>query len=158
MSSQAAGTAGDLRVLREGEARAAASGIPHADLLVAFADALVARDEPRLATLRPRLVDALGPDGLLETAAVAANFQRMVRIADATGIPQDAPVMTLAGDLVDALALRDFASAGSTPEPRLLQRLAGALLRPFAAPLMTWAARRLRTRPGGGHASDRPAR
>ena len=149
MSSQAAGDAGDVRVLGDGDAAAAASGVPHADLLVAFAEALVAHDEPRLAPLRPRLIDALGPAGMLEAATVAANFQRMVRIADATGIPQDAPIMTLAGDLVDDLRLRDFPSGARTPEPGVLQRLAGWLIRPFAARLMALASRRLRAAPRG---------
>ena len=72
----------------------------------------------------------LGPGGLRETASVAANFQRMVRIADATGIPQDAPVLMLGDDLIEELDLRRFGSAGNTPGINALQRCFGRLLRP----------------------------
>ena len=144
MSSQANGEAADLRAVREGAVRAATSGIRHADLLLAFTDALVAHDEAALAPLRPRLIRALGADGLLETASVAANFQRMVRIADATGIPQEAPVMALVGDVIGDLSLREFPSAANTPRESTLTALAGRLIRPIAPRLMSWAAGRAR--------------
>lgn len=141
MSGQAKGENTDVSAIRHGGAKAAASGVAHADLLVAFAEALVAHDETKLAELRPRLIEAVGPEGFLETATVAANFQRMVRIADSTGIPQDAPVLALAGDVIEDLGLRDFASAKNTPETGIGTRIAGMLLRPFAAKLMTRFAR-----------------
>ncbi len=56
----------------------------------------------------------LGPDGLLDVAAVASNFERMVRIADSTGIPLDAPVAALTSDLRDTLHLDRFESAART--------------------------------------------
>ena len=98
------------------------------------------------------MIEALGPAGFLEAATVAANFQRMVRIADGTGIPQDDLMMTLGGDVVDELSLRDFASAGHTPALGWLGRLVGPVLRPFAPRLLAWAARRMNDSPrrGGG--------
>lgn len=142
VSSQAKGESTDVSAIRDGAAAAAASGIEHADLLLAFAEAAVAHDEDVLARLRPKIVDAVGPEGLLETASVAANFQRMVRIADGTGIPQDAPVKVLAADLIDDLGLRDFPSSNNTAPASLGQRLIGKLLRPFAPTLMSVGLRR----------------
>jgi len=143
VSSQASGREADVRAIREGAARVADSGVEHADLLVVYAEALVAHDDGAIAELRQPMIDALGAGGSLEAVTVAANFQRMVRIADATGIPQDGAMMTLVGDLADRLSLRDFASAANTPEIGWLQRMAGKALRPFSAALMTFAAKRL---------------
>jgi hypothetical protein len=126
----------DLAVINAGKAAAARSGIPHAELLVGFADALLARDEAELARLREAIVAALGRGGLRETASIAANFQRMVRIADATGIPQEVPVLMLGGDLIDELDLRRFATAGSTPASGGVQRVLGKLLRPLVPKLI----------------------
>jgi len=63
------------------------SGVPQGECLIAFAEAIVAEEPARIAQARQRLVEAMGEDAMIEAAAVASNFQRMVRIADATGIP-----------------------------------------------------------------------
>ena len=63
--------------------------IPHAALLVAFAQAVVSRDAADIAAARVPLHAALGDAGLVDTAAVAAAFHGFVRIADAIGIPYD---------------------------------------------------------------------
>ena len=136
VSGQAKGETTDVSAVREGTDTAAASGVAHAVLLVAFAEALVAHDEARLAALRPQLIDAIGPDGFLETATVAANFQRMNRIADATGIPQETPVLALASDLIEDLGLGAFGSAKNTPPPGVGTKLLGRIVRPFVAKLM----------------------
>lgn len=63
------------------------SGVPQGETLIAFAEAIVAEEPATIAQTRQRLVEAMGEDAMIEAAAVASNFQRMVRIADATGIP-----------------------------------------------------------------------
>jgi hypothetical protein len=68
---------------------AATSGVPHEAALVAFAEAAVQDDEAALKTARRRLLNEMGSDALVDAAAVASNFERMVRIADSTGIPLD---------------------------------------------------------------------
>lgn len=143
MSSQASGKPIDLSTIRSGATTAAASGVPHADLLVRYAEALVEHDEAGISGLRTAMIEALGPEGFLEAVTVAANFQRMVRIADSTGIAQDGPLLTLAGNLVDELSLRDFASASHTPRTGLFQRALGRLLQPWGAKLMVTAAERM---------------
>ena len=65
----------------------AESGVPHGPVLLVFAEAVVARDDAAIAAARDGLVDAMGEEAMIDAAGVASNFERMVRIADATGIP-----------------------------------------------------------------------
>jgi hypothetical protein len=123
---------------------AAASGVPHGEALVAFADALVGEDEEALERARTALLEALGPAGFVDAAAVASNFERMVRVADATGIPLDAPVRVLAADLRDDLSLDALGSAANTPALTRSQRALGRTLRPVARSLLRLAFRRAR--------------
>ncbi len=58
----------------------------HGDALVAFAEAIVANDPAALTQTREALTAAMGPAAMVDAAGVASNFQRMVRIADGTGI------------------------------------------------------------------------
>ena len=90
--------------------------VPFANELMSFATAVAMRDEDELARRRAELLSAAGAEVLVDAAAVAANFQRMVRIADATGIPIDARRMSAAQPAIDALELRRFPSSAFTPE------------------------------------------
>ncbi len=103
-------------------------------------------DEAALAAARQRLLDAMGAEALVDTAAVVGNFERMTRIADGTGIPLDAPMNALAADLQEELRLREFRSAQSTSRPGFLAVTASKLLRPLAFKLMPTIAKRLRAR------------
>ncbi len=105
----------------------------YADVLVALAEAQVAGDETALVRARRGLVERLGSEGLVDAAAVVANFERMVRIADSTGIPLDAPVNAMTGDIRGDLDLGRFASASNTAEAGWL---AGLLGRPARSVLL----------------------
>jgi len=61
--------------------------VPHAALLLAFAEAVVSRDAQRVAAARSALRTVLGEAGLVDAAAITAAFHGFVRLADATGIP-----------------------------------------------------------------------
>ena len=61
-------------------------GIAHGELLMRFADAVVAVDQAALAGLRAEIEDAMGAEALVDAAAVAAIFDALDRVADATGI------------------------------------------------------------------------
>ena len=78
-------------------------GIDHGKSLVNFVEAFVSRDEAVLETARSTLHREIGPEAMVDAAAVAGNFQRMARIADATGIPLDAPMRVMAKDIQDEL-------------------------------------------------------
>ncbi len=55
-------------------------------MLLGFATAVVGRDEAELTRARDALRAEMGDSGVADAAAVASNFERMVRIADAIGI------------------------------------------------------------------------
>lgn len=124
--------------------------MPHGAELTEFAEALVMGDAEALARARVRLAAALGSDGLVDAAAVASNFERMNRIADATGIPLDAPVAALSADIRDTLALDHFGSAASSRRVGWLGRGLGAALR---AGLRRFLRPSARSTPRGGHPS-----
>ena len=130
-----AGTEVDLHALTDGKA-AATSGVAHADVLVAFAEAVVGGDEEALADARVALLDELGPEALVDAAAVVGNFQRMVRIADSTGIPLDGAMELVTEDLRSELGLDRFGSAANTPRASRLKRSLGRALRPVVMPAM----------------------
>ena len=92
------------------------SGIDNAGALNSFVEAFINHDETALARARTVLVGEIGADGMIDAAAVAANFQRMVRIAEATGIPFDAQMSAMTKDIQDLLDLRRFPSARNTPD------------------------------------------
>ena len=129
-SSEVSGAAVDLHAVVDPE-RAATSGVAHAGLLVALVDALVGGDDRTLARARARVLNELGAAVLVDTVAVAANFERMVRIADGTGIPLDTPVAIATSDARAALGIDDFTAAANTPPPGPLRRLLTPVLRPL---------------------------
>ena len=101
----------DIRAVADREVE---SGIVEGELLLDFADALVGRDES-LPGQRDRLVDRLGGAALVDASGIVANFQRMVRIADGTGIPLDEGMREESRELSGVLGLGRFASAANTP-------------------------------------------
>ena len=54
--------------------------------LAQFAEAVVRSDVQRRAEARQALVGVAGAQVMIDAAGIASNFQRMVRIADSTGI------------------------------------------------------------------------
>ena len=62
------------------------SGVPHGRALLEYASAVVGRDDISLSHAREALRARMGDAGVADAAAVASNFERMVRIADAIGI------------------------------------------------------------------------
>ena len=81
------GTEIDLAAVR-GETSASSAVACEAEL-VAFTDAVMARDPAAIDATRRALEAALGPRGVVDTAAVIAAFNVVDRVADATGIPID---------------------------------------------------------------------
>jgi len=100
-----------------GDAMSAAVGIEYGSELMAFADAVASRDVEALTTARENLLKVAGNDVLVDAAGVAANFQRMVRIADSIGIPVDNMETEVGQEVREALQLSRFASAQNTLSP-----------------------------------------
>jgi len=93
------------------EGAAATSGVPHEDALLVFAETMVRDDEDALVRSRKRILEEMGPEAFVDAAAVVSNFERMVRIADSTGIPLDSFLDQMTADIRADLNLVRFASA-----------------------------------------------
>jgi len=89
-------------------AAAASSGVEHGQLLMAFAEAMVGEDDNALTHVRHAVIEGLSPAAMVDAVGVASNFERMVRIADATGIPLDARMEALSHEVRDTLHLERF--------------------------------------------------
>ena len=113
-----------------------ASGVPFGEELVAFASASVTGSEAELAQHREALEAAMGVEAMVDAAGVAANFERMVRIADATGIPLDKPVAVFTVGLRQELGIDAFGAARNTPKVGALLAALGRLGQPLARRLM----------------------
>ena len=109
----------DVRAVDGGE-HADHSGVDHGRELLDFGEAIAARDENAIKASRDALAAAAGVDAMVDAAAVAANFQRMSRIADASGIPLDKHVMVMTHDIRKRLGAEKFGSARNTDKNRTL--------------------------------------
>ena len=89
-------------------AAAASSGVEHGNLLIAFAEAMVGDDDTTLTHARHAVIEGFSPEAMVDAAGVASNFERMVRIADATGIQLDERMAVLSQEVRDALQLERF--------------------------------------------------
>jgi hypothetical protein len=140
-SSEISGREVDLRAVTDGN-RVAESGVVNAAALIALADGMVGDGEEALASARKRIIDEMGPAELVDAAAVASNFERMVRIADATGIPLDDPVEIMTSDVREDLGINRFTAAANTPAGGVLRRMITPLLRPLLSSVLRIAGRR----------------
>ncbi len=112
----------DLAVIID-DARADTSGVQHARVLLDFAQEIVAGKSDALTRARLAVIGALSMDAMVTAAGVASNFQRMVRIADGTGIPVDAPMLVLTESIRDELGINTYTAAANTPELGTIKRL-----------------------------------
>lgn len=100
-----------------GDKAGAAMGIAYGAELMDFAESIALRDEQAIAERRKALLTAAGPAVLVDAAGVAANFQRMVRIADSIGIPFDSMHSTMVQRIQQDLGLKGFASSRHSLNP-----------------------------------------
>ena len=109
-------------------------GVVHGALLSDFATAAVTGDDTALERTRREIFDKLGQEELVDAAALVAHYEKMDRIADATGLPLDAPMQILGGELRDSLGIGKFTSAQNTkaagPVLSALQRTLRAIMLP----------------------------
>ena len=85
------------------------AGVPHGRSLIRFAEAVLDEDEAILSRERAELLRALGPEGLVDAAAVVGLFNAIDRVADATGIPLEAEKAQASADFRAVLGLDRFA-------------------------------------------------
>lgn len=70
-----------------------------------FVRCLLATDDDDLRAARDALVTSIGPAGVSEAACVAAFFNALDRVADATGTELDAPARMAATTMLAGLGL-----------------------------------------------------
>ena len=121
----------DLQMINGDEA-ATAGDVAHAKALMNFAEAIARRDETALLQTRQVLEQEAGAAVVVDAAAVAGNFQRMVRIADSTGIPLDTRSAALSTGVRRQLGLERFASAQNTPADSWKIKALSVIARPLA--------------------------
>jgi hypothetical protein len=132
--------------ISEGE-KAGDAGISHGERLTTFASAAVAGDVAELAAARVALRDAAGSGALVDAAAVVGNFQRMVRIADGTGIPLDGVTLALTSGLREDLGVEEYSSRRLGGSGGIV-RVIGPALRRLASLGLRVAGRRSRRKSG----------
>ena len=93
-------------------------GVARGAMLNRFATAVLADDAAELAAARRDIAETMGGAALIDTAAVAALFNAIDRVADATGIPLEKQKAEATADFRAIIGIDDFAAAaekGSDP-------------------------------------------
>ena len=84
------------------------SGVPHSDTIRALTEATVANRWDELAGLRESAAAVLGAQAMVDVLTVAAAFNGITRVADATGIPLDENVAPATEELRAAVGIDRF--------------------------------------------------
>ncbi|MBJ18363.1 MAG: hypothetical protein GY910_27505 [bacterium] len=126
----------------------ASSPVRGAAALVGFVDATLGGEGSEIAGARDRVREELGGEATIDAAAIIGNFERMVRIADGTGIPLDAAVNVATESIRADLGIDLFESAGNTATVRGWQRVVGRAIDPLLKWGLRWSGRRSK-RSGG---------
>ena len=86
-------------------------GIPDGARLIRFATAVLGDDPEELASARADIATAMGGAALTDTAAVAALFNAIDRVADSTGIPLEDAKAEATADFRADIGIDAFAAA-----------------------------------------------
>lgn len=100
----------DLSVMTGTDA-AGDGGVANGRKLIRFATAVLHDDASELAAARMDIADTMGGAALTDTAAVAALFNAIDRVADSTGIPLEDVKAAATVDFRAAIGINDFAAA-----------------------------------------------
>ena len=84
------------------------SGVPHSDTIRALTEATIANRWDELADLRESAAAILGEQETVDVLTVAAAFNGITRVADATGIPLDTNVVPATEELRAAVGIDRF--------------------------------------------------
>lgn len=108
-SSQSHAQAVNISSVMDGQDAGEIEGGPE---LVAMAEAIVGANPTDIAVARESLAQRLSVQAMIDAAGVASNFQRMVRIADSTGITLG-NFELVTQDLREELGINRFAEKSS---------------------------------------------
>ena len=90
-------------------------GVAHGKILVDFAETLLGDDEAALRTAREAVREQMGAAALVDTAAVAALFNAIDRLADSSGIPLEPEKAAVSADFRAELGINEFESMRHRP-------------------------------------------
>lgn len=107
-SSETAGAGVNLETVVAGSS--VDSQVPGGDALIRFTEAVIGNSAD-LTEARDALVGELGETRMVDAAGVVGNFERMVRIADSTGIPVDGAMAESMREVRESLGLNELPSA-----------------------------------------------
>jgi hypothetical protein len=85
-------------------------GIAHGQELMTFAEATLGDGDRALDEARRSLLRALGPDAMVDAAAIAGLFNAIDRVADATGTPLEDWKAEATSDVRAAIGIDEFMS------------------------------------------------
>ena len=114
----------DLQVVTSG--RSITGAFPAEAELIRFVEASLGDDTEGIRLARNSLQKEVGTEAMIDAAAVIANFQRVVVIADGTGLPLDKPIALVTVGLRESLGINEYSSARHTPKLGRLMRLIGS--------------------------------
>lgn len=114
----------DLQVVTSG--RSITGAFPAEAELIRFVEAALGDDTEGIRLARNSLQKEVGTEAMIDAAAVIANFQRVVVIADGTGLPLDKPIALVTVGLRESLGINEYSSARHTPKLGRLMRLIGS--------------------------------
>ena len=98
-------------------------GVENSKELLQFATAFLGGDPLAFDEARQAVLDKMGAEAMVDVVGIVSNFQRMVRIADSTGIPSEVPTLVMSQDLCEQLGIDQYFSAANTAKPSFLKRL-----------------------------------
>ena len=90
------------------------AGVPNSGLIRGLTEAAVRNDWDALAELRDEAAAAMGEQQMVDVLTVAAAFNGITRVADATGIPLDANTQQTTGELRAQVGIDAFDYAAKT--------------------------------------------
>lgn len=104
----------DLNILTSGLPDNA--GIEHSDLLIAFAEAVLADNASEMSAARSALQAAMGDDALVDAAGIIGMFNGLDRVADATGAQLEDWKAADTADMRAAIGIDSFAATKAAIE------------------------------------------
>lgn len=89
-------------------------GVPDEEVLVAIADAVYSGEPDRLSEVRALGVNAIGPTAVVDAIGVAAAFNGITKIANATGIPLDESTDALTPEMRASTGIDRYSDASKS--------------------------------------------
>ena len=123
-----------------------ASPVPGAGALVELVESALDPNAADGEAARERVRRELGFEALVDAAGIIGNFERMNRIADATGISLDAPLNVATESFRAELGIDRYGSAKNTQAVKSWQRTLWRLIEPIARTVLRRAGRRARSK------------